>query len=330
MKHYVLCLGVLSMVLGVSVITVSADVNPSAVFHIDGASIQPEDVTADVFIRLTDIILPTADTDGISGLQFRLKYDATKLSATTGDVSTTPLTADWLLVSNIKDSEMPGFKEVFVAMVHFSLAGPAGLTQEGQVVQITLGVLPDFTSGSTELELLPLRERLINPKAGTATVAEPGQVQIAGAPTPEEVTAMSQFNQFNATFNRRTGEFSIMVNWTNIGAEALLAPLRMIIDNVTPPIVTVINAGDITPERKPFYDFSNFVLDARLAPGETSVARQLVFNNPDRLRFTFDARFEAIVERNDGAAPLLRAALLPDQPTPIRHVVPMGSSDGRS
>ena len=144
---------------------------PSTVFHIDAEPIQPGDQTVDVFVRLADIQTPPENTKGITGLQFRLKYDGTKLSATPDAVSKTVLTQNWLLVSNLTDSQTPGFKELLVVMAHLT-----PVTADGPVVGITFNVLPAFTAGTTALEVIPLRGLLINPRAGVAVVDGPGTV----------------------------------------------------------------------------------------------------------------------------------------------------------
>jgi len=133
-------------------------------------------------------------------------------------------------------------------------------------------------------------------------------------PAATDVTAMSQLNQFGTRFDRRTGQLSVMATWTNIGADALSQPLQMVVDSVTPSTITVANADGTTDDGKPFYDFSNSAGDGKLDATETSAAKQLIFNNPTRVRFTFDVRFLAVAEGNNvGAAPPLRTLIEPPQ-----------------
>ncbi len=68
---------------------------------------------------------------------------------------------------------------------------------------------------------------------------------------------------------------------------------QMVIDAINPPTVTLVNAEGTTPDGKPYYHFGN------LAPGETSVAKELVLNNPNRLRFDLVRRFWAKVDSGE-------------------------------
>ena len=111
-----------------------------------------------------------------------------------------------------------------------------------------------------------------------------------------DVTSISQINKFGMRFDRRTGQFSMMATWTNIGAETFSEPLQMVIEGINSGSVTVANADGTTPEGKPYYDYSTLVGDGKLDPGETSEAKRLVFNNPTRVRFTFDVSFWATSE----------------------------------
>lgn len=102
----------------------------------------------------------------------------------------------------------------------------------------------------------------------------------------EDVTDRIQFDIFNARFNRRTGQYSVMATLTNLGDDSLFE-LQMVIGDITSPNVTVANADGTTPatgklpNERPYYNFVD------LAPGETSEAKQFIFNNPNRVRFQF-------------------------------------------
>jgi hypothetical protein len=88
----------------------------------------------------------------------------------------------------------------------------------------------------------------------------------------------------------------MLVTWTNTGADAFSQPLQMVIENITPSSVTVANADGTTRDGKPFYDFSTLAGDGKLDPGETSGAKRLIFNTPNRIRFEFDVSFWAVVQ----------------------------------
>ena len=116
-----------------------------------------------------------------------------------------------------------------------------------------------------------------------------------------DVTSVSQIDKFGTRFDRATGQFLMMATWTNIGDEQCSEPLQMVIENITPDTVTCANEDGTTDDGKPYFDYSILVGDGNLAPGETSEAKQLAFNNPTRARFEFDVSCWAVVE--GGAAP---------------------------
>ncbi len=103
-----------------------------------------------------------------------------------------------------------------------------------------------------------------------------------------DVTTVSKLVQSGVRFNRRTGQFSIRATWKNTGADPFLQPLQMVIEKITPSTVTVANADGITDGGKPYFDFSNMAGDGILASKETSGSKDLIFNNPSRVRFSFD------------------------------------------
>jgi len=144
---------------------------------------------------------------------------------------------------------------------------------------------------------------------------------LSGPPSLTNVTTTSQLTTFGTRFDRRTGQFSMQATWKNIGLEQFSAPMQMVIENITPPAVTVANADGTTPEGKPYYDYSNLVGDGKLDPGETSSAKQLIFNNPSRVRFEFVVSCWAKV--GGGAAPGIKTL---GQPKRIHFVIPVVSS----
>jgi RHS repeat-associated protein len=77
---------------------------------------------------------------------------------------------------------------------------------------------------------------------------------------------------------------------TNTSGESFQAPIRLVIDSVTTPQVTVHNADGVTDDDKPYFDFSAHLGDGTLDSGETGSARQLDFYNPNRLRFNFTVK----------------------------------------
>ncbi len=88
-------------------------------------------------------------------------------------------------------------------------------------------------------------------------------------------------------YNRRTGEFSALLTLTNGLSDSFSPPLSAVIQNITTPTVSVLNADDMTLDGDPFFDVSHLVSDGSFDPGE-SLAFQVVFDNAARERFEFD------------------------------------------
>jgi len=139
--------------------------------------------------------------------------------------------------------------------------------------------------------------------------------------TVTNVTAESQVDKSSTRFDRTTGEYSMMATWRNTGNQPFGEPLQMVIESITPNTVTVANANGTTPGGKPYYDYSSLVGDGKLSPGETSTAKQLVFNNPSRVRFEFCVSCWAKV--GGGAAPGIKSI---GQAKRIHIVIPVVSA----
>jgi len=104
-------------------------------------------------------------------------------------------------------------------------------------------------------------------------------------PAMVDVTSMVQVSRFNIRYNRRTGEISFNTNFTNISDQSIFSPIRMVFDNIQPSSA-VVNADGTTAEGDPYFEF--IIPDGELSPGETSPTRNIVFSDPQRLRFRFE------------------------------------------
>jgi len=129
--------------------------------------------------------------------------------------------------------------------------------------------------------------------SNTATVA-------ISVNSPENVTAMILVGKFDYLYNKPANETSVMVTWTNTDTSRLSRPLRMVIENTLPSSIHAANADGTTPDGKPYYDYSNRVGDGKLEQGETSEAKQILFNGPknilSRMRFIFEVSCWACVD----------------------------------
>ncbi|MFC1715642.1 T9SS type A sorting domain-containing protein [Candidatus Poribacteria bacterium] len=112
--------------------------------------------------------------------------------------------------------------------------------------------------------------------------------QPSSQPSVANVTDLAEIDTFRTRFDQSTGQFSMMATWTNIGSETCSEPLQMVIENITPDTVTYANPDDTTLDGKSYYNYSNSVGDGKLEPGETSEARMIILNNPNRASFEFD------------------------------------------
>ena len=103
-----------------------------------------------------------------------------------------------------------------------------------------------------------------------------------------DVTSSTNLNKTRLLYNFDAKVSYLDGSLSNISVESFQAPIRLVIDTITPSQVTVQNADGLTEDGKPYFDFSELLGDGILAPDETSTARQLDFYNPDRLRFNFN------------------------------------------
>ncbi len=108
-----------------------------------------------------------------------------------------------------------------------------------------------------------------------------------------EVTPDIQVNYSGARYDRRSGITSYSVTLTNSGEDAVAVPLKVIIESISSDQVTVGNPDGSTEDGLPYFDYSSLVGDEVLDPGETSAPKTWQFNNPRRLRFSFNLRIEA-------------------------------------
>ena len=119
---------------------------------------------------------------------------------------------------------------------------------------------------------------------------------------PSDVSALVAVTNSNIIFDRRTGQYPMDMTIKNNSQEKLNSPIKLIIQNIS-PLISVVNA-DGMDNGNPYFDYSGLVgIDNNLSPGETSYVKRVIFNNPQRLRFTFDARVMAVRSSGNPAAP---------------------------
>jgi hypothetical protein len=249
-------------------------------------------------------------TDAIGG-GVTLAYDPAALAATGVSLSL-----------NVAYYGRVNYDRAGEVRIAFLTVAPISLGEAEKIATVEFAAQPGANVRSTELILSHVQL-----SHSTTTRKTNGVLTF---PQPQDVTAMSQLNQSEAQFNRRTGTHSLVATWKNIGADTFSTPLLMVIERISPDSIHLLNPDGVTPEGKPFYDFSLRVVDGRLDPDETSAAKPLVFYNPDRARLELEVRFWAMVD-NGGAAPprpfFVRQASLA-KPIPI--VVPAATAAGQN
>jgi len=119
---------------------------------------------------------------------------------------------------------------------------------------------------------------------------------------PSDVSALVAVANSNILFDRRSGQYSMDMTIKNTSQEILSSPIKLIIQNIKPSI-SVINADGID-NGNPYFDYSGSVgTDNNLSPGEISSVKRVIFSNPQRLRFSFDAKVMAVRSSGNPAAP---------------------------
>ena len=112
---------------------------------------------------------------------------------------------------------------------------------------------------------------------------------IITGPTLEAPVSVDEYTETNlgrVGYDRRTGRFSVNATVTNTSNTAIGSPVWFVIESINNPGVTVANADGTTYDGKPYIELSGLLENALLCPGE-SVATRVYFNNPNRVRFTF-------------------------------------------
>src|SRR4030095_9843018 len=112
-----------------------------------------------------------------------------------------------------------------------------------------------------------------------------------------DVTASFAPRYARTSYQRQTG--LLYADWGihNARQYPAGAPLFVGVTNISDPRVQVRGQSGTTPDGIPYYDFSDAVADGSLAPGQATLARTLVFSNPDQVRFTYDLVFFGLLNR---------------------------------
>lgn len=135
-----------------------------------------------------------------------------------------------------------------------------------------------------------------------------------------DVTSMVKVTYSNAVYDRLRKTTSYDVTLTNISTQTIFTPLTVIIDGVTPSTITVANADGMTTDGKPYFNHSSLVADGKLQSGAVSSAKKYIFNNPQRLRFTVNARVTGVI--------LVPSSTVDDLVNNLTEIISTGSTSG--
>ncbi len=101
----------------------------------------------------------------------------------------------------------------------------------------------------------------------------------------EDVTDKVQLIQSRMMFDRSNSENYLDVSLKNISDDVLLTPIKVVIDNISDPSVTVANADGVTDDGKPYFEYSGKT--EQFLPDTTSESKRWSFYNPNRARFNY-------------------------------------------
>ena len=135
----------------------------------------------------------------------------------------------------------------------------------------------------------------------TAQAASPIDFDTVG-----EISELITVQYQSTAFNRRTGQLKTNVVVTNTSDEDIQCPLVLVVTSISAPGVALANASGLTAGGNPFVDLSDQIGDDEiLSPGESTSPFTLIFNNPSRRRFTFDATGFAFIPLPTDSPPIL-------------------------
>lgn len=167
----------------------------------------------------------------------------------------------------------------------------AGVPEPRTLVLLGTGLIGLYLAGRFKRQIIC---RLLVMIVFSAIVHGPG---IAHSELIEEnIDDTTRIDFTSPLFNTRTNTLSLNMTVTNIGDNAILTPLKVIITGISTPDVTVANPDGFTPEGLPYYDLTVKIPDHELSPGEASQAVKILFYNPKRIKFRWDQDVMALVD----------------------------------
>lgn len=107
----------------------------------------------------------------------------------------------------------------------------------------------------------------------------------------EDVTEKIELVKLRLMYDRLNKVSYFDVSLKNISQDVLPTPIKVIIDNLTPSTVTVVNADGTTESGKPYFEYNYpFIEKGQLDSTETTPVKRFKFNNPYAQRFNYTAK----------------------------------------
>ncbi len=124
-----------------------------------------------------------------------------------------------------------------------------------------------------------------------------------------DVTSQVQLVKSTLNYDRLTKTSYFDVSVKNTGTGALLAPIKVVVNALTPVSVTVKNADGVISDGKPYYLYSPS--SGFLAAGEVSGSKRWNFSNPTAAKFNYTttaygtvSEAAALIGSNGGSIPV--------------------------
>ena len=124
-----------------------------------------------------------------------------------------------------------------------------------------------------------------------------------------DVTDLVEITQSRLRYDRSAGTSSTNVSIKNISDEVLLTPIKLVIQNISDPSVSVANADGYTEDTGlPYIEF--VIESGQLLYLESTDTKKVVFDNSDRKRFTYTLSIFSYLSDGDQEATKLISAEL--------------------
>ena len=105
------------------------------------------------------------------------------------------------------------------------------------------------------------------------------------SPAQTDITSKVQLTSSGLTYDRRALTSSLNVSLKNTSQEAFLTPIQVVIDIFNDSTVKVTNADGVTPEGKPYFNYTTQT--GQFPSGGTIAAKKWVFSNPKAARLSY-------------------------------------------